>query len=162
MALCLIPFLPAFHSQPLTISLTFSPPHSFLIPYFPCILSSPCPPAPYTLLFLPYLLTFFFLSGFPSFAFLLSLSSPLLPLPSYSSFPSSLFPFILLSPPPSPSPISYPPPSSPLSLFSPFLISPSVAYFYSGVKFVYAENLPTYKSVRRSFNKLMSLLENKE
>ena len=133
-----LPFLLLTPSSSYPISLAFPPLPALLLPI------------PTYSFSLTYLLSFSFLA----FPHLLSFSP--------SPLPSSLFPLILLSPPPSPSPISYPPPSSPLSLFSPFLISPSVAYFYSGVKFVYAENLPTYKSVRRSFNKLMSLLENKQ
>ena len=133
---------------------------SLLLPHglFPLhsLFSLPCCTLYIPILFLSYLLTFFFLSHSPSFAFLFP--SPLF---------SSLFPITFLSPSPltllpSPSPISY----SLLPILSPSSLPPSffhlyIAYFYSGVKFVYAENLPTYKSVRRSFNKLMSLLENK-
>ena len=99
--LCLLPFLPAFPTT-YHVSLTFSPSHSFsLMAYFPCILSSPCPAAPYSFS-LTYLLSFSFLT-LP----LLLLFFPLL-----SSLPSSLLLFFpLLSLPFFPLPLPFLTPS---------------------------------------------------
>ena len=37
-----------------------------------------------------------------------------------------------------------------------------VAYYYSGVKFVYVDRLPTHKTLRGNFNKLFHFLEQSE